>query len=293
MGISSTPRRLFVSFSGGETSAYMTVLILTVFRHLWDEVVVLFSNTGRENEATLRFVRLCDQVLGFKTIWVEAVVNHGVRKSCGHRVVDFDSASRNGEPFEEVIKKYGIPNVKFPHCTRELKLNPMLSYVASIGWNKGTYDTAIGIRADEPSRRDKNYVEKRIVYLLMDMVPTTKTQVNAHWAAQPFRLELTGYQGNCKNCFKKSMLKLLTIADEDPTVFDWTTEMGERYGHVGKETNHRIKGYRRVFFRNNLSSIDLINLHELSRDDLTAVVDDSLAVPVVDGCSTESCEVTF
>jgi 3'-phosphoadenosine 5'-phosphosulfate sulfotransferase (PAPS reductase)/FAD synthetase len=47
--------KLLVSFSGGETSAYMIDFIK---RNLaYDDVVYTFANTGLEHERTLEFVR--------------------------------------------------------------------------------------------------------------------------------------------------------------------------------------------------------------------------------------------
>lgn len=280
-------RRLFVSFSGGETSGYMTYQILNHWHSHWDEVLVGFANTGQENEATLYFVHKCDQEFGFKTVWIEADVKHGVREATGHKVVSYGTANRNGIPFEEVIKKYGIPNSKFPHCTRELKLNPIKSYLRSIGWDD--YDTAIGIRADEANRRAGDQFAARLKYPLMDTYPTTKADINRWWAAQPFRLELLGYQGNCMWCWKKSLRKLLAIMEESPDKFDFPEEMEKLYGLVGPEFKKTIEpGYRRVFFRGNRSTMDL---RELRRSmDFVGRQPSLFMDEEPDGC-IESCEV--
>ena len=46
-----------ISFSGGRTSAYMLWRVLMAHGgHLPDEAIVCFANTGKEDEATLRFV---------------------------------------------------------------------------------------------------------------------------------------------------------------------------------------------------------------------------------------------
>lgn len=255
-------KRLFCSFSGGETSGYMTYQILNHWRGDYDEIVVGFANTGQENEATLTFVDQCDREFGFNTVWIEAEVKHGVRESTGHKVVSYLTANRNGIPFEEVIKKYGIPNSKFPHCTRELKINPLRSYLTSIGWESGTYDRAIGIRADEASRRSGSQFEERLKYPLMDAMPTTKADINRWWALQPFRLELLSYQGNCKWCWKKSLRKLMAIMDDHPDNFDFPDEMERLYGLVGPEFKKKVEpGYRRVFFRGNRSTKDLREIH--------------------------------
>ena len=297
-----TAKKLFVSFSGGETSALMTRLLLTRWRGRWDEVAVVFANTGQENEETLEFVDQCDRAFGFGTVWVESVVHpeHGVGTT--HRIVTFESASRKGEPFEAYIQKFGIPNQKMPDCTRELKKRPLESYLRSIGWATGTYDTALGMRADEPWRRSLNQVNGRVIYPLMDLQPTTKPHVNLFWTKQTFRLQLTGYQGNCKWCWKKSMRKHMTLMAENPTQFDFPERMEAQYGSVGAEFKKEFRpGYARVFFRGNLSTKDLRTAYALNKDSLERAEDDSIVLPSGDlfpldlepgGC-VESCEIDF
>jgi hypothetical protein len=292
-------KRLFCSFSGGETSALMTRLLLTRWRSKYDEIVVLFANTGEENEETLQFVNECDLRLGFGTIWVEAVVQHGVRASSTHRVVTFETASRNGEPFEDVIKKYGLPGPGRLHCTRELKLNAMLSYLDSLGWERGSYERAIGIRADEAERRSDDDL---IVYPLMDWEPLGKPHVNEFWMRQPFRLLLTGYQGNCKWCWKKSMRKHMTIMSENPEKYDFPERMEALYGTVGHEFDEQKAVYeQRVLFRGNLTTKDLRTAYALNKESLEKAEDDSIILPdgrlipldLQDGDCVESCEVNF
>ena len=101
---------LHIAFSGGRTSAYMTKILLERDSHKYNNVVTVFSNTGQENEETLEFVKNCDDKFGFNTVWVEAEVNPSKGKGTTHRIVNFDTASRDGRPFEDVIRKYGIPN---------------------------------------------------------------------------------------------------------------------------------------------------------------------------------------
>lgn len=62
-------RRLLISFSGGETSALMTKRILesNSMRSEYDEVRVVFANTGQENEQTLVFVDRCEKRCGWRT----------------------------------------------------------------------------------------------------------------------------------------------------------------------------------------------------------------------------------
>lgn len=295
-------KRLFISFSGGETSAMMTEYLLNHKRDMYSDVVTVFANTGQENEETLEFIRDCDATLGFNTVWVEAVINPESGAGTTHKIVNFDTADRSGVPFEEMIKKYGIPNTKAPHCTRELKQRAMASYIASLGWKKGEYETAIGIRADESHRRSPNAEASGLVYPLLDWAPTTKPQVNLFWREQSFRLRLAGYQGNCRWCWKKSLRKLLTIMELDPSVFDFPERMESTYGLVGPEFKKEYRpGYRRTFFRQNMSVQDLRRVYEENKDSLLLAKDDSVFyehqllffdVEPGDGC-TESCEVLW
>lgn len=81
----------------------------------------------------------------------------------------------DGEPFEAVISKYGLPSIAFPHCTRELKINPIKAFIREhLGLQKDEYVEAIGMRFDEPKRvkNDPNYI-----YPLYDL-GVTKQHVN-------------------------------------------------------------------------------------------------------------------
>ncbi len=247
-------RRLLISFSGGETSAYMTWWVFQNWRDRYDSVRVVFANTGEENEETLEFVRDVSMNFNIPVTWIESVIHHGERKAPTHRVVSFDTASRRGEPFEAHIQKHGIPNYKFKDCTRNLKRRPIESYARSIGWPNGSYDLAIGIRTDETDRVSAESAKRRIVYPLAFEHPMTKAKVNAWWEGQNFRLRLKAYQGNCRWCWKKSRRKLLTLVKETPQVFDFPRRMEKQYAEVGPEfAKERIEGYRRTFFRGNVS----------------------------------------
>lgn len=277
--------RLLISFSGGETSAFMTTRLLSDPK--WEEKVIVFANTGEENEETLLFVKRCqDGLFGYPVVWVEAMVHPG-RVGTTHRIVTFETASRNGEPFESVIQKYGIPNQKFPHCTRELKVRPIHSYMRSLKWPMGTYDVAIGIRADEIDRAKPGLRSGgRAIYPLAES-GVTKSDVNSFWQNSPFRLNLMNYEGNCKWCWKKSFRKLMTIATDTPERFDFPERMEKLYGKVGPEFRklHR-EGYKRTFFRGNKSTVDI---REMARN--TTLTEANPVLDVDDGGCAEHCEV--
>lgn len=288
--------KLLISFSGGETSAYMTQYLLNNKQDEFDMIVV-FANTGQENESTLQFVRDCEKHFDFKSVWVECVTNPVNGKGVSFRIVDFESASRNGEPFEDMIKKHGIPNAATPHCSRELKRNTIKAYAKSIGW-KGYY-TAIGIRADEVNRISDKAIKEKLYYPLANEHPKTKININQFWHAMPFRLALKGYEGNCKVCWKKSLRKLMTIALENPDSFDFFERMEKKYGHFIPESrkhNTKIKPPFR-FFRGHLSVSDIKEMSntyfELATDDSKNTIEFQKKVLQLDlfgGC-IESCEV--
>lgn len=247
----SAERRLLISFSGGETSALMSKLILERMSGEYDEIRTVFANTGKENPETLEFVQRCDEAYGLGVVWVEAQVADQRGQGTRAKVVDFATASRNGEPFEAVIAKYGIPNANYPHCTRELKGNPIRAYAKSIGWGRGTFDTAIGIRTDEIDRMVATAREQRLIYPLTSRFPHTKPMVNEFWAHQPFRLPLAGYDGNCQTCWKKSRRKLITIMRKAPEKFEWSARIEAQYGDAGAGVGTR------VFYRGPRSTEDL------------------------------------
>ena len=286
--------RLLVSLSGGETSAYMTYRILKEWQGRY-EMRVVFANTGQENDQTLDFVRRCDEELGFPTVWVESVTYPNQRKASGHRVVTFPTATRDASLFETMIQKYGIPNQSFPHCTRELKLNPIRSYLEAEGWKKGSYTTAIGIRADEFDRMSISRVKNKIIYPLIEDWPTTKPQVNYFWTTQGFRLKLKGYQGNCKWCWKKSDRKLFTLMGESPEIFDAPSRLESLYSTVGPEFNRGESPRPRTFWRKCRTTSQMFEDYSLARErgfhpasDDSVVFDASLDLG--GGCE-ESCEV--
>lgn len=241
---------LVVSFSGGRTSAYMSYWLK---KHKSEEYNLhfVFANTGREDERTLEFVKDCDVYFNLNLTWLEAVTHKGERKGCTHKVIDFDTADRKGRVFEEVIQKYGIPNKAYPHCNRELKLNPIKSWMRGNGLKKA--HTAIGIRVDEIDRMSIKAEENKLIYPLVSMNPKTKDQILNWWTRQHFDLDVPEHYGNCITCFKKSDRKLMTIAKRDVEQFEWTDNMEQKYGSIGctKDTS-------RVFFRSNTSTSELV-----------------------------------
>lgn len=266
-------KALLVSFSGGETSAYMSYLLAK--NHRQDRALYfVYANTGQEREETLEFVDRCDKEWGLGVTWVEAAVNPVQGRGTRHKIVEYKTASRDGQPFEDVMRKYGISNQAYPHCTRELKMRPIHSFMRSLGLKKG-YETAIGIRADEYRRCG---TDPKIVYPLASNWIVSKSDVKDFWRRQSFGLGLRDYQGNCKWCWKKSYRKLFSLIGEDPSIFDFPRRMEKKYGKV------KCPNGSRVFFRGNNSTDDLFQLKEQQESIQTTLLD------MHSGCS-ESCEM--
>lgn len=253
-----THNKILISFSGGRTSGYMTHRLLrSLPKNV--EARVVFANTGQEDERTLEFVHNCEVVFGWDITWVEAKVHHGERKGTSHKVVDFASASRKGEPFEEVIKKYGLPNQSMPHCTRELKLQPIKSLCREWGWKKGDYLSAVGIRADEIDRMSA-YAEKEFLTYPLIKWGVKKPDVLEWWRKQNFDLELPEHRGNCTWCWKKSFKKLVQVHREDPSIFDFPLRMEKQHGYTGALA--KKSGNRQTMFRGNRSAKDVIQMSD-------------------------------
>lgn len=147
-------------------------------------------------------------------------------------MVDFETASRIGEPFEALIKKKKyLPNPVTRFCTIEMKIRPMANYLHSIGMcdkpSHGENMSWVGIRADEPSRAAKITHKERIP-LFFDGV--TKEIVGEFWRNQSFDLELPNMNGvtmhgNCDLCFLKGGNQIQSLINEKPERAIWWANM--------------------------------------------------------------------
>lgn len=264
----------------------MTKRLLDERRHE-AEIIVVFSNTGSEHEETLKFVDRCDREFGFDTRWIEAVTPPERGIGARAKLVTFETAARHGEPFEGVIAKHGIPNKVFPLCTKELKERPIKAYARSLGWKSGTYDLAIGIRTDEIDRMNPKATEARVIYPLIQW-RINRADVLGWWRRQAFDLYLPEHLGNCTWCWKKTLRKHLTLARQNPEVFEFPERMERLYPYQGPGST----GAPRHFFRDNRTVADLRRLSQANDfqpfRDGNEVFDPDLDVG--EGCE-ESCEV--
>jgi hypothetical protein len=188
------------------------------------DAIVCFANTGKEDEATLKFVYDCSVNWNVPIAWLEYC-----DADPAFKVVTYETASRNGEPFEALIRKRQyLPNPVTRFCTSELKIRTIHKYLKSMGWtdHNETMDW-IGMRADE-QRRAAKIVDKSRIPLVTAGI--TKEDVGAFWRAQPFDLGLPNMNGvtmhgNCDLCFLKGGAQVLSLITEKPERAVWWAKM--------------------------------------------------------------------
>ena len=219
-----------ISFSGGRTSAYLLWRVLqSGGGQLPSEAVVCFANTGKKDEATLRFVHDCSEQWNVPIVWLE-YVSH-VEPAQRFKVVSFETANRDGAPFEAVIRHYGkLPNPVNKVCTSELKYRALGRYLTSIGWDD--WDSMIGIRADEQRRAAKLKSDRKGETPIAPLVSAKVDiqQISAFWSKQSFQLELPTINGrtlagNCDLCYLKPSAQLLSLITEKPERAIWWVQM--------------------------------------------------------------------
>ncbi len=189
-------QRVF-NFSGGKTSAYMTIM------HYKVGDIVIFQDTGREHPKTYKFIND-----------FEAYENIPITR------IKYDNADA---PFRALLekKKYKIfPNRMRRLCTDELKIKVAKRYLRNIGIR--SFENIIGFRYDEPKRvlnRKQHFKNVQDKFPLYDD-KVTKEQVNAYWETKSYRLEIPHILGNCTLCFMKGKNAIFAILREHPELAD-------------------------------------------------------------------------
>lgn len=255
--------------SGGRTSGYMLHQMLEAYDGtLPPNVFPIFANTGKEREETLVFLDRMAERWGVHITWVEYTYRftfpggHGPKRQKNwFRQVGFDRrlypviyrggrmngtltlldrASRDGEPFRELIwSRKMLPNVVQRMCTEEMKVNTAERFARHVlGWTKPKPKSILGIRYDEPRRWKKALFEEcRVVYPMVDARVSVE-DVMGFWKRQPFDLGLRPDQGNCDLCFLKGLGKLKRLISEEPERADWWISM-EHFRGAAQRAKHR------------------------------------------------------
>ena len=116
-------------------------------------------------------------------MWVE------YRDDAKYAIVEYETASRHGEPFAALIaKRKYLPNPVARFCTSDLKVKPMSEWMRK---HHKEFTTVIGLRYDEGRRvaRLRGDSSRDIAMPLADAKATRQT-VLEYWAASPFDLTL-------------------------------------------------------------------------------------------------------
>lgn len=227
------------------------------------DVHVMFSNTGKERPETLDFVNECSVRWNVPITWLEyrrrhlpkyrsperAAVAARIRqasgradlylphtpgvKEPGYKVVDYNTASRDGEPFDNMIDMNGLPNRTTRLCTAEMKIRVIKKRMLHLGYENWT--VVLGLRADEPDRvaRQRKPPPERWEHAMpLADAGVTEADVMAFWATQPFDLKLEQHEGNCDLCFLKSTAKRAAIVEKRPDLLSWWIRAEARSGDV-------------------------------------------------------------
>jgi len=215
-----------ISFSFGRSSAYLLHRVLESNGGLPDGSFVLSCNTGKEDEASLAFGKEVSER------WSVPITLLEYRPGASFEVVTFETASRNGEPFEAIIAQRGgvLPNPRSRYCSSEMKTRTMHRYIRSQGVED--WETMIGIRADEPRRvakfRFNPHPETPAEYVRIPLADAfvTAHDVGAFWRAHPFDLRLPNnngktMHGNCDLCYLKPAAQVLSLIQEKPSRAVW------------------------------------------------------------------------
>jgi 3'-phosphoadenosine 5'-phosphosulfate sulfotransferase (PAPS reductase)/FAD synthetase len=231
------PYPALISFSGGRTSAFMLWNILKAYNgKLPEDIWVVFANTGKESPETLDFIKEVSEKWGVYINWLELSV-HDERPIWRTKQVTYETASRNGEPFEMLIKKRSfLPNSVMRFCTSELKINVMKRMMVLMGYKE--WFNVVGLRYDEPRRvaNIRNQTGNKWTSITpMADAKHTVDDVIKFWNKQNFDLELNAYggkapAGNCDLCFLKGMNTTIKILKERPQMADWWIAQEEKMG---------------------------------------------------------------
>lgn len=280
---------LVVSFSGGRTSAFMAKWLIDNMQEKYD-LKFVFANTGLEHEKTLEFVNRCDMEWGLNLVWIEAITHKQLGKGQTYKVVNYESASRKGEPYKLLASIEGVPCPTRPICTDRLKSNILKKFRDSFGKDSLS---AIGIRYDEIDRMNPSAKKDRIVYPLISMRPTRKPEIVNWFKDGDFDLEIPEHLGNCVTCWKKSDRKLMTIAKRNPEHFIPFKEIEEKYSDILSKEDGAVPGTERKIFRKHRNVDDIF---EESKKDFVEWTEiqyeeqlDLFGIDQHEGCE-ESCE---
>ena len=229
-----TKRRFqVINFSGGRSSAYMLRRLLD--EGLSDNTEVIFCNTGKERNETLTFVNECSVRWDVPITWLEYRYRKdskgGIKDPKNHyAIVDYKTASRNGEPFAQMIEKSSmLPNAVARKCTSDLKVDTVRRYLLrDKGIGRKEYTNLLGIRSDEPKRIKIALMEQCTTDYPLVSMGITREDINSYWQQSDFDLGIESVYSNCDLCFLKGEKILTQSIRDNPELAKWWIEQEEK-----------------------------------------------------------------
>lgn len=260
-----------ISFSGGRTSAFMTLEVLKIH----PDAEVIFMDTGAEHPKTYEFIRNFSRVFGINITCLRVVPNAKMRKASTYKQLTVDEIGPDLIPWKRMLNKYGHPYVGGAFCTDRMKTVPFTKY-CDARYGKGNYDRWLGIRIDEPNRlgnRGDGF------HYLADISDFEKQDIIEWWSQQPFDLGIQEHLGNCVFCIKKSLQKVALAAKDEP-------ELAAEFWQMIQDED---KKEDKIMYRSNRSFGEVIALFEdVSRDELASRMHSMRQYDT--GSCSESCE---
>ncbi|PHN28917.1 hypothetical protein [Pseudomonas sp. ICMP 561] len=239
-----------IGLSGGRTSGHMAWKILEAHDfNLPSDVHFFFQNTGKEREETLVFIDQMSKRWGINVVWMEWCRVYGQPDDAQwYKLVDFETASRNGEPFSMMLDYFAeyrrqekglpmwLPNFSNNACTAYLKIKIGEKHMLSLGYDH--WDCVVGIRKDEPGRYHRMMAANAKGGARWESVCPSYTagvindDVAAFWEAQDFDLGMDSDLGNCDLCWKKREDKLFKAIQAEPERVIFWSGLEEKFNQV-------------------------------------------------------------
>ena len=224
---------------------------------------VIFCNTGKEREETYEFVRDVSENMRVPVVWLEYEYRETAEGGASdpknaHKVVDFDTASREGKPFEDLIRSRNmLPNQNMRMCTQELKVRTADRYLRrDLGCSD--YRNVLGIRYDEPRRWFKATLDDCLLLYPLVSAGVTRKDVDEFWAKQDYDLAIPSWMGNCDLCFLKGSAILKHTIRQDPGKAQWWIKMEEEGIRMSKEREVSLQNIKIAQFRKTVSYKQLL-----------------------------------
>ena len=263
-----------INLSGGRSSGFMLYKILEAHNgQLPDYVKVVFCNTGKEYNETLKFVRDIEKNWKVPVVWLEFTCRAwkkggkgkgGINQKYWFKEVGYWTASRNGRPFEQIISAAKmLPSLHRRFCTRELKIKTVKRWARVVlNWPK--YRSVLGIRHDEPARWGKGIFEECSAVFPMAEAGHTVEDVLKFWSNNSFDLKLRQIQSNCDLCYLKGPRKLKILLNKEPRRAVWWSRQESRVHSLSSATRRK----RKFSFRSDYSYKEMLKLDKSRVEDL-------------------------